>query len=109
MLKQSTKDSKNLLARLDRIVTSNESMHQQLYEKDPKSYDIEEIGKLFKVQLRGKAPPCVIGFKCDGEDSKRVDLRAYWSDEYREPTVDANHGSLNDVRKTQCHNDLYLA
>ena len=27
-------------------------------------------------------------------------MRAYWSDEYREPGVDANHGSLNDVSGT---------
>ena len=97
MLKQSTKDCKNLLACLDRIVTSNESMHQILYEKDPGVYDIEDIGKLFKVQLKGKTPPCVITFKCEGEENKRVDLRVYYSDEYREPSVDANHDSMSYV------------
>ena len=100
MLKQSTKECKNLLACLDRIVTSNDNMHQMLYEKDHGVYDIEEIGKLFKVQLKGKTPPCVIGFRCEGEENRRVDLRVYYSDEYREPSVEANHGSINDVSKT---------
>ena len=109
MLKQSTKDCKNLLACLDRMVTSNESMHQQLYEKEPGVYDIEEIGKLFKVQLKGKAPPCVIGFKCEGEGNRRVDLRAYWSDEFREPGVDANDGSLNDVGESLVIHFLFTA
>ena len=51
------------MARLDRIVTSGENMHKQLYEKDTEKFDIEEIGKFFKIQLKGKTPPCVIRIK----------------------------------------------
>ena len=80
-----------LLARLDRIVTSGENMHKQLYEKDTEKFDIEEIGKFFKIQLKGKTPPCVIRIK--QEDTLARDLKAYWSDEYREPGEDANHGT----------------
>ena len=68
MLDQTTKECKTLLARLDRIVTSGEHMHKQIYERDPCSFDIEEIGKFFKVQLKGKVPPCVIRIKTEDKD-----------------------------------------
>ena len=76
-------------------MTSGENMHKQLYEKDPGTYDIEEIGKYFKIQLKGKTPPCVIRIK--NEDGNTRDLKAYWSDEYREPDEDSNHGNSNNV------------
>ena len=84
-------------------------MHQVLYEKDPGVFDIEEIGKLFKVQLKGKTPPCVITFKCEGEENKRVDLRVYYSDEYREPSVDSNHDSMSYVSEIHSSNFLSVA
>ena len=36
-------------------------------------------------------------------------MRAYWSDEFREPGVDANHGSLNDVSETLFINFFFVA
>ena len=36
-------------------------------------------------------------------------MRAYWSDEFREPGVDANDGSLNDVGESFVINFLFTA
>ena len=47
---------------------------------------------MFKVQLKGKTPPCVIRFKIEDNKDKRKDLKAFWSDEYREPDENTNHG-----------------
>ena len=90
-----SKECKTLIARLKMIVTSGESKHQQLFERDPWTQDIEEIGSYFKVQLKGKTPPCVIRIKF--EEGSPKDLKAYWSEEFREPGPEANHGFANPV------------
>lgn len=63
MLSATSKECKILTAKLNRIVTSGESMHQQIEERTQENFEImENIGLLLKIRLKDRTPPLFIKF-----------------------------------------------
>lgn len=85
LLNQTSKSLMALKARLDRVVTSGDSLHTQIYENREKSNQEftvhEDIPTHLKLRLREKNPPCTIKFVCD----KTEHFDCYYSTQYKEP------------------------
>jgi|694.fasta_scaffold136724_1 hypothetical protein len=87
LLAQTTKECKTLIARLNRIVTSQDKLHVQVFEKNNnQTYDIiEGLDLLLKVNLKDKQPPLVVTFHYQNKDDDAKLVEAFYSTEFKEP------------------------
>ena len=89
------KEAKTLDAMLKRIVSSSDSSHYVLEDRNPQEFEvIENIGILMKIRLKDKLPPCVIRFKVP---EKNKIFKLFYSHELREPNEYNNHGFESNV------------
>jgi len=89
------KEAKTLDAMLKRIVSSGDSSHYVLEERNPQEFEvIENIGILMKIRLKDKLPPCVIRFKVP---EKNKVFKVFYSHELREPNEYNNNGFESNV------------
>ena len=66
------------------MVTSSDSMHTQIYEKEVQKFEVlADIGTLLKLKIKDKQPPCTI--KIINADTSKVYFSCYASDEVRIP------------------------
>ena len=74
-----------LNAVLNQVVTSGDSMHTQLYDRDPRDIEVlEGISSLLKLKLKDKSPPCTITITGVSNVQKNF-IQCFISDEHRIP------------------------
>lgn len=85
LLGDTDSEFKTLLARLNRIVTSGDAMHAQIYEKTPKQdFEIfDDLNLYLKLRLREKNPPCTIRFI---PERSYHDMKIYTSTDNKRPS-----------------------
>ena len=75
MIMETAKDCKSLLARLNKVVTSSDQKHMQIFDKSPFETEVfEGIPLNLKIKLKDAAPPLTLQFTYQSEKSKNIDV-----------------------------------
>jgi hypothetical protein len=76
-----------LEARLNRIVTTGDKLHTQVFERsNNQQFDIiEGLGLMLKVSLKDKQPPLTVSFAYPYDKEGPTFVEGFYSTEFREP------------------------
>ena len=86
MLRQTSKETNILKARLKRIVTCGENLHEIIDERKIKPIELyEDIPMHCKLRIKDKNPPCTITLRYEGGKRAQRNLDFYWSTDHKEP------------------------
>lgn len=95
LLRETSYETRSLLKKLNRIIVSEDTMHEQLGES-PKEFEVCDGENLhLKISLSNRVPPLTIFIKY--LDDKSPDLTLYMSQEQREPNMQSHSGAFHDV------------